>query len=186
MSKTATSRRVKKSPAREQRCDVDLIPFDKAEHTDAEETATQRSARWAELNEHASQALQAKNFVGTTDENPVGETVSAVMGDPVSCFGATDENPISESPIASFFGGTTDDTDDTICDLFADTEDTTDRAFQKAAEAAQRKRNGEQLAALRERLKAPIKAGEFSEMARGGHGPSSMINKFFGGGSDDN
>jgi hypothetical protein len=61
------------------------------------------------------------------------------------------------------------------------TDDTVDRASQKA-DAAQRTRDAEQLEALRKQLRTPITAGRFSEIARGGHGPSSVINKFFSDG----
>jgi hypothetical protein len=76
----------------------------------------------------------------------------------------------------------TDSIAPSLCDLFAESTDATDRDFQKAAAAAQRKRDAEQMEALREQLRKPITAGHFSELARGGHGPSSVINKFFSDG----
>jgi hypothetical protein len=42
--------------------------------------------------------------------------------------------------------------------------------------------HAEQMEALRTQLRKPITAGYFSELARGGHGPSSVIEKFFGDG----
>jgi hypothetical protein len=71
-----------------------------------------------------------------------------------------------------------------LSDLFGestDDADTVDGVFQKA-EAAQRRRDAEQLEALRKQLRQPITAGYFSELARGGHGPSSAINCFFSDG----
>jgi hypothetical protein len=85
---------------------------------------------------------------------------------------------------------TTDDADDTedvfcLSDVFgkADTEDladTLDRAERKAEEA-QRRRDTEQLDALRKQLTPAITAGRFSELAIGGYGPSSPIASFFKG-----
>jgi hypothetical protein len=68
---------------------------------------------------------------------------------------------------------TTDDADDTV-----DADDA------KAA-AAQRTRDAEQMEALRTQLRKPITAGRFSELARGGHGPTSLIEKFFSDGESE-
>ena len=91
---------------------------------------------------------------------------------------------------------TATDTEDTFClsdvfgestDVFGESTDTVDLADTVAraclkADAAERRRYAEQLDALRAQLLAPLTAGRFSEIAQGGHGPSSLINTFFSDG----
>ena len=89
---------------------------------------------------------------------------------------------------------TATDTEDTFClsdvfgestDVFGESTDTEDDTVARAcrkADAAERRRYAEQLDALRAQLLAPLTAGRFSEIAQGGHGPSSLINTFFSDG----